>query len=236
MLGRQTMEPEELNEKKNKAQGWIKKRYPHLSIEDAEDFGAYCVDVWLSGGEKRDWRHVAIDYLRKHGHRTGSRGNSDAMGSLARKRLEEVDEESEREIEQYPVQSRRPDESHSFRYSGLESRLRVVLVLMYEWGFTELEIGHCLGVSESRVAQMHHAALRVQRKVLQAEGLSKAQIEASRILQAEISRGLQERSPIQSQGSGAMEKIQTQKGQGMGARALPKVQETLLGTFRVSSW
>lgn len=230
------METEELNEKKNQAQGWIRKRYPHLSIEDCEDFGAYCVDVWLSGGEKRDWRYIAIDYLRKHGHRTGSRGSSDAMGSIARKRLKEFDAETETEIEQYPSQPRRPDESHSFRYRGLESRLRVVLVLMYEWGFTELEIGHCLGVSESRVAQMHHAALRTQRKVLQAESLSEAKIEASCLLQAEVSRGLQERSKMQSQGSGAMEKIQTQKGQGMGARALPKVQETLLATFRVSAW
>lgn len=230
------MESKELNEKKNKAQGWFRKKYPHISTQDIEDFGAYFVEVYLSGGEKRDLQFIAIDYLRKHGDRTGSRGSSDAMGSIARKRLEEFDDETESEIEQYPFQSRRPDESHSFRYSGLESRLRVVLVLMYEWGFTELEIGHCLGVSESRVAQMHHAALRIQKKIFQGEILSEKQIEAQSLLQAEISRGLQERSPMQSQGSGAMEEIQAQERQNMGEREIPKVQEALLGTFRISAW
>ena len=224
----------ELHEKQKLAKNWVKKKYPHISDQTAEDFSSYYIEVWLTGGGKRDFRWIAIDFFRQHGDRLGARGTGDAMGSLDRRY--KTDEETEDPIEQFESQSRRPDESHLLCYRQLNSTLRAVMVLTYEWGFTLKEIGHCLGVSESRVSQMHSEAVQVQTRVLRGELLSEEQRKAARILQEKVYRSLQSVERIQRKPEQAVEKIPIEKRKSLAERKVSSVQKTLLGTFRVTVW
>ncbi len=228
----------ELHEKQKLAKNWIKKKYPHISEQQAEDFSSYYIEVCLTGGDKRDLGWIATDFFRQYGDRLGARGTSDAMGSLARRY--ETDEETEDPIEQFESQSRRPDEPRLLCYRKLNTKQRLIMVLTYEWGFTLKEIGHCLGVSESRVSQMHNEVLRIQKKILTGEMLSEEKIETLGILQKKIQGDLQKRSEDYYTGKRAMEAISPEKTitkQELGHGTTEKVQtEKILGAFRASTW
>lgn len=53
---------------------------------------------------------------------------------------------------------------------GLPQILRVITILIYVWGFTEKEVGHCLGVSDSRVSQrLREVEKRIQQVIREAK-------------------------------------------------------------------
>lgn len=178
------MDAEQLNEKKRKAQGWFRKKYRFLPEEDAQDFGAFCIEYWLEGGvTSRAYKYLAIDYLRKHGKRLNKRGNSDAM-ALLEKRKKGSDSVKYLDIEDHVDASNGSPDTSRFIYTGLTKLQRIVMVLFYEWEFTKREVAHCLGVSPGRISQLYNDAMSAQKKAF----IREKEVDHQELLTQAISR------------------------------------------------
>lgn len=152
----------DLNETRKKAENFFKKKFP-FKKDEAGDFGAYCIEQWLqSGHTKRPFQYLAIDYLRKFVHCSGAGGSSDLM-VRSTKLQENSDFIIESNLNAHSSELRTFDESYLFCNRKLSERQRIILVLIYKYGFQEKEIGNILQVSGSRISQLHTQALQIQK-------------------------------------------------------------------------
>lgn len=149
----------DLQKKRTQAQAYFKKHWKNQNRENISDFGAYCVDQWLSGRNiKTNWNFLAIDFLRQFSYRNGIRGSSDIMCSTKRVKFD-----YEQAIGTDSAELKRFIESSLLRDKRLSKSDRMVLILYYEWGFSLKEIGDVIGVSEARTSYMLNSALERQK-------------------------------------------------------------------------
>lgn len=153
----------DLKKLRDKAEKFFRKRWSKQSHESVSDFGAYCVEQWLSGRHiETSWEYLSVDYLRKFGLKYKERGSSDMLSQVATVHLEDAPSVSAR----YGDHSKdldRFENSEALRDKRLPRAHRVIFILFYEWGFTLREIADLFGVSESRICQQHTQALREHR-------------------------------------------------------------------------
>lgn len=160
------MNETELVKKRKQAEAYFKRNwggYPdHIS-----DFGAYCVEQWLSNARKQEtWLgYMAIDYLRK------SVPTSYAQDAIVRQADlmlvgKKIKIETNGEHDGFEIFFGKPSteiesfiNSTVFRKSGLSQIERCCMILYYQWGFRNLEIADCLGYTESRTSQLLRKAI-----------------------------------------------------------------------------
>lgn len=98
------------------------------SREISEDFASYCIELFISGKRniKTSYKYLYADFIRKE---------------VRQLRTPDPDEvRTTQELVRIP--------------EGLTTQERVALVLYCSWGFNHKEIGHCLGVTESRISKL----------------------------------------------------------------------------------
>lgn len=134
------------------------------------------------------------------------------------------------------VELGRFDESFVFNDRKLAQIERCVVKLYYEWGFDLKEIGDCLGVSESRISQMHAQALRAQKKELQIEVSRDAQGSGKREESKSVSQSIQDRSVASSQKKISMAEVSINQGHGLGECAIEEVSEEVFEAFGVDAF
>lgn len=123
--------------------------------------------MWLSGRHPQtSYKYLGIDFLRKFGYSTGAHISSDLMSQPTRD-LSDTPLGEFHKLASDSYELRRYDESSLLRDKRLSQKQRIVLILYYEWGFNLKEIGDVLGVSESRISQVHNKVLHEQKKRIQ---------------------------------------------------------------------
>ncbi len=116
----------------------------------AEDFASWCVIKWLTGERTLDnkFNRQAIDFLRQYGiyirNPTGGY-KTDAMFHKIDSEVSGIPEP----VAPEPVRHT----THWIRDASLSQLRRAQLILYYEWGFTEREIGDVFGMHNTQVSQ-----------------------------------------------------------------------------------
>lgn len=227
---------EEIIKWKNSAEAYFKKAYPKLCEEHLSDFGAYCVEQWLSGRDPRTSREfLAIDYLRSFANCTRNgrlRFHASTAGAIPFGPETDVDERLGRDSHELG----RFIESSALRDRRLSQKQRIVLILYYEWGLDLKEIGDVMGVSESRVSQVLAQALREQASRLQAADASLEERERQRRQQEALSREVQKRFGPDEKAQSILERIREEQRQRLAEREIEEVPQSLLGTFACSTF
>lgn len=227
---------DELVSLREKAEMYFKKRWRQFNEETVSDFGAYCVEQWLTGRHTAtSFKYLGVDYLRSFTGGDGIRGSSDALSRLSRF----TDDTESSGLAQHgsdSVELRRFDESSLLRDRRLSERERVVLILYYEWGFDLKEIGDLLAVSESRASQLLDQAVSVQKKRIQAADASEAERHRQRKEQAKIPRKIQDRPSLYQKANRIVAEMGQSNGEGMAEGAFEEVSESLFGTFAISTF
>ena len=149
------MTPSEMLVRRKEAVQYFRKKYVQSGPQVADDFGSYCLELWVQGKRLKTWASVlAIDFMRSIGA-ADKRGIRDAMGEAWRGVMP-------------------PDEACDFvcefdpeilKGAGLSRIGRGVLVLMYKWGMNEKEIGEIFGFTASMAnAYKKEAISKLNRK------------------------------------------------------------------------
>ncbi len=232
------MKDEEIMKKREQAEAFFRSRYPRETERHLSDFGAYCVEQWLTGRDPRTSYHfLAVDFLRSFAHRTRPCGDSSLDRSPGRISLfPEADVELR--LGGDSAELGRFVESSSLRDPRLPERSRIVLILYYEWGFNLKEIGDLFRVSESRASQMLSAALLSQKERIQADDTSLIERQRQLREQEALSREIQERLRDDPKASEIMERIRSEKGAGVGSVQIEEILKTIeeIGTFTCESF
>jgi len=117
--------------------------------EQSEDLAHDSIVRWLEGkGQHQTVEQSIIDSFR------GTRRKRDAASPQYR-RVEARDDDTMDDLENIPGAPIDRDTDSDFEriIQPLEQNDRIVMVLLYVWGLKLNEIGHCFGISESRVSQ-----------------------------------------------------------------------------------
>lgn len=153
--------------RRKKAVHFFKGRYPR---EDADDFSSFCVEQWLTGRSiLTNFSWMATDYFRIFGtkFKTG-RGSLDLMQQPHRSDTSLPG----LELERYPTASNPIEEFHIadlLRHKRLNSFDRSILILSYQWDFSQEEIGDLFGVSPSRICQFKKEAETILKTIVNEE-------------------------------------------------------------------
>lgn len=160
---------EDLLERRSLAENWFRKK-ARKHKENTEDFGAYCVEQWLSGRDSRtdlDW--LRIDYLRKHLPKYGGRGSCD-LSDQGNKRIQSHRDEPGfvwEEIGNDSSELKRYFESSLLRHTSCPKQERAYLILYYEWGLKVKEIADVHGTTENYAYQvLRRAEAWVKKRLL----------------------------------------------------------------------
>lgn len=211
-------------------------QYPKLAEEHVSEFGAYCVEQWLTGRHPQTAREfLAIDYLRSFANCTRNgrvrfHGSSRGRVSLGPKADVELG------LGKNSFELGRFIESSALRDPRLSQRERIVLILSYEWGFSLKEIGDVLAVSESRVSQVLSTAMSDQKERIQKDSAPPNQRDLERKKQATISRKVQAEFSLDEKTERVLEKIRREAVNPMVQRAEPPVSEAILEAFAVNAF
>lgn len=148
------MDPIELNKKRISAVNYFNKRWKYFPKEHAEDFGSYCVEMWLSGKRKLDWPifHIAVDYIRKYVRfRHKPKSKRDVMVG------EPIYDGKEKDL----ILSTLSESTVHFFFIGskLSEDEKNVLDLCFVSGETNLNTGQILGKSRQWVDRQKRSAL-----------------------------------------------------------------------------
>lgn len=230
------MTDEEIIKQREKAEAYFRRHYPREVEKHLSDFGAYCVEQWLTGRHPRtSYHYLAADFLRSFAHRTRPCGDSSLDRSPGRLWFG-PEADVELGLGRDSAELGRFIESSALRDPRLSERSRIILILFYEWGFNLKEIGDLLAVSESRTSQLLASALSQQKERIQAEvtrGETRArQPEESRA----VSHQVQERPSLYRKANEIMERLRETEGERMGQTAIEEVSEALLGTFGLDTF
>lgn len=226
----------DIQDKREQAEAYFRKIWPRLPPEDVSDFGAYCVEKWLSGrSTSTSYSHLGVDYLRKFKNRYGARGSSDLMAQPTRIKYDPT-VGGLIQLGSDSFELRRFDESSLLRDRRLGQNERAILILLYEWELTEKEVGDVFGVSESRISQMLHKTMRSQKKRIQADAASGDERERQRKEQEKISRQVQDQRSLDKKTQRIMEKIREESGCGVGEVEESKIQDSVQESFAIYSF
>lgn len=150
-----------------------------LSQEDLEEvYQEYCISFVKYGYERR-CEHIVSDYLRQRSGRKGTGSYTPLQNFVELKDANSMASEIEHGNHfsghtGFDVGSR---EFHfRDRIRNFNKIDRAVMILTYEWGLNEIEVGDIFGVSASRVSQWH---ARIQKR-LSARIAQEARAEAQR--------------------------------------------------------
>lgn len=209
-----------------------------LSEQDAEDFAQEYLLMLTIKGWRQTVDQASIDFVRKRFGRTG------AFGSISRKVIPitftDLDVKcgqnaSERII---GTDTKHGGDSQSFEESirGAVRQDRIIFYLIYKWGFTNADIGEILGVSESRISQLHNTALSSQKKRILQEKSRETQRETKQVQSGKIPYGVQERSDSPRTTFKGLEKVFEGKRQRMGSFESKKIQQAICRVFRVKTF
>lgn len=134
-----------------KARERVACRGPATAADVAAELGISETRLAALEAEGKRARHVSIDLIRQH-------RDGDRLHEISR------DEVDERE----PPPSRRTQRSDLFRLvlRGCNRSERLILILYYYEDLTFKEIGATLGLSESRISQMHTQLVKRLRRAL----------------------------------------------------------------------
>lgn len=196
--------------------------------EQAEDLAQDVLLKFISGsGTGQTVDQAVIDAVR------GSLGDSRSHSSELRRNFHlypiGMDDLAASEVPRRHPQDRLGFESI---IQGLNSTDRAVVCLRFIWGLDGKEIGHCFGVTESRISQ------RLQR--IQA-GLSEAlsreeQRTGEREEPAEVSPEIQDRRGLDEKTERVLETIRAEARARMDERAGEAIPETLCSAFTVNAF
>jgi hypothetical protein len=117
--------------------------------EFSEDLAHDALIKWLEGiGKHQTVDQATVDAIR------GTFGRPSTLGYLA-KRAVARPAGSMGEMANISSNAVDPNSEHDFEriIKSLGTTDRAILVLTYVWGFKEIEVGHCFGITESRVSQ-----------------------------------------------------------------------------------
>lgn len=230
------MTESEIVKKKGQAEGVFRKKWPQQAKDHVSDFGAYCVEQWLTGRHpETSYVYLGIDYLRSFAHRTRACGDPSIDRSPGRLRFgpeADVDFGLGRDS----VELGRFIESSALRDRRLPRRDRVILILYFQWEFTLGEIGDLFSMSEPRISQLLTKAMSDQKKRIQASAASENERERQRKQQEAISREVQDRSSIDEKTQRMLAKIRSDAAQSMEQRQVQEVPQIIQGTFRVNAF
>jgi RNA polymerase sigma factor (sigma-70 family) len=155
----------DLNEERKKIIAFAKSKWRHLSEETYEDIGSYAVEKWLTGrNEKTNYQYIVIDFLRSYKDRIRMRGGRDEQLRLAN--IEDhaniISLQSWRENKDSSKGSFRAFVDRGF----FDREEKIILSLIYEYGFNQQEIADMCGISESRICQRVQGLLaRIQKTI-----------------------------------------------------------------------
>jgi len=206
-----------------------------LSKQDAEEFSQEYALMLFEKGWRQTPDQACIDYVRKRFGRTGTVSNINGKGreqSLSHLATTYGESFIERIIGFEPDPSERRESVERFT-DLFEGRDRVIFLLRYKWGFMNNEIGHCFGITESRICQrLTEMEKRIQTSV-QKKIPRRKQRKGERKKQSALPRSIQIRPDFQRKAEGIVEKIFTNKMQRMGAFQVEKIPKTVQRSFRV---
>jgi len=152
--------------KRKSAERYFKKRWKSQPPESVSDFGAYCVEEWLTGRNiSTHYFYLGVDYLRSHGVKLGGRGGKDAMQTPRRISYESVDL-AEKRLGADSYDLKRFQYSHALRSSELTRKERITLILYYQYGFTLKEIGDLFDLTGDSMGRYKESG---EKKILQTE-------------------------------------------------------------------
>jgi DNA-directed RNA polymerase specialized sigma subunit len=106
------------------------------------------------------------------------------------------------------------------------------LILYYEWGFTEKEIGYLFGFSESRACQIKWKGESRISKALALEAQREEQCEES----SEIPSEIQTLEILDGEAKEILERVHRQADNPMVQKTQSEIQETLFETFAVNAF
>lgn len=110
------------------------------------------------------------------------------------------------------------------------------MILIYEWGFLEREVGDVLGVSKSRISQMHAEAVQALRKISEGRIPQEKQRKREQEKQGKVSRQIQRRPSLYQKALGIFQEDGEKEGSEMGERKKQKVRKALFKPFRVKTF
>lgn len=127
---------------------------------------------------------------------------------------------------------RRYFESSLFELGNISTIERASLILYYEWGFKEKEIGHCFGYSESRACQViRQGESRIQKALV-----LEAQRENRSKEQREVSQEVQVRPTLQETTQRILEKIRFNQAQRLEKTGTEIQEQIEIRAFSVASF
>lgn len=136
-----------------------------LSQEDLEEiYQEYCISFVKYGYERR-CEHIVSDYLRQRSGRKGTGSYTPLQNFVELKDANALDGAIEYgdHIQGYFGHDVGSREFHfRDRIRNFNKIDRAIMILKYEWGLNEIEVGDLFGVTESRVSQWH---ARVQKRL-----------------------------------------------------------------------
>lgn len=104
--------------------------------EEADDFASYVLEKYSKGDPRPYLRTSFIDYLRiTFGD---SRPDKKKQNARYEALFESIDDHFDLAYESV----------ESFLNPNVSGRLRIILILSFQWGFSQREVAHVLGVSE----------------------------------------------------------------------------------------
>jgi predicted DNA-binding protein YlxM (UPF0122 family) len=232
------MNENEIIKKRSQAEAVYRSKWPSRD-QDVSDFGAYCVEQWLTGRHpETSYYFLGVDYLRSHAYRTGVRGSSDVLSQPTRISLySEAGGHVQHGTDSFELG--RFVESSALRDRRLSERERICLILYYEWKFDLKEIADLFSVSESRASQMLSQALRTQKKRIEAEVTSENERDRQQKEQRSLSREIQARLETDERAQGIVERIRGTKGTGMAESEIEEIcnaKQADFGSFASSSF
>lgn len=116
--------------------------------EHADDLSQAVVEHYLSGlGQHQDIRHAMIDVVRKKFKRKNMHRHLVPIDSIE---LSAVVEKSNADFVTIS--------------SWLSGHSRIVFWLMYYWGFTQIEVAECFGLTESRISLIKSELIKTIKK------------------------------------------------------------------------
>ena len=214
------------------------KRKFGMSEEDAEEFAQEYLLMLTTKGWMQSVGQACIDFARKRFGRTGKYGSSNrkvipltftdldaTWGQNSIERIVRVDPDNSRGLSDF--------EAFIKNIVGTD---RVILVLKYEWGFNNVDLGRVLGVSESRISQLHNTALSAQKERIKKETARENERERQREVQTTLSPEVQNRSALQAESKKKMEIILSKDWEGGGFFKVKEISETLQGSFRINAF
>lgn len=221
--------------KRKKVEAYFKKKY-NQNEETVSDFGAYCVEQWLSGRHpETSFQYLAIDFLRQFAYRSGTRGSSDLMSQPTR-RAYDTEAGGPIQFGADSAELRRYDESSLLYVGKIPIKRRIILILYYEWGFNLKEIGYLLGVSESRASQLHRETLRAQKKSISKIDAFEEKRERQSSEPGKIPQKIQTESWMERVPQTLLEKIFNGKGKRMGKEEKREASEIIFEAFDINAF